>query len=120
MTIFKTCTAVLLLTWSPFLLAGKADVVDATLSSSGDSYRVSATVKHADEGWNHYADAWRVVTVDGTVLGTRELAHPHVNEQPFTRSLSGVVIPSGIQEVHIEARDSVHGWGGERVTLPVK
>ena len=120
MTIFKTCAAALLLSWSPFLLAGKADVIDATLSPSGESYRVSATVKHADEGWDHYADAWRIVTADGTVLGTRELAHPHVNEQPFTRSLSGVVIPNQIGEVFIEARDSVHGWGGKRVMLTVE
>jgi hypothetical protein len=40
------------------------------------------TVRHADEGWEHYADCWEVLTLDGEVLATRELAHPHDNEQP--------------------------------------
>ncbi|EOD81395.1 hypothetical protein D515_04297 [Grimontia indica] len=94
--------------------AGKADVVNATATKSGESYRFSATVEHADEGWEHYADAWRVVTAEGEVLGTRVLHHPHVNEQPFTRSLSGVMIPDDITEVYVEAHDSVHGWGGKQ------
>ena len=43
-----------------------------------------------------------------------------VDEQPFTRSLSGVVIPEGVDTVTVEAHDSVHGWGGAavEVTLP--
>jgi len=51
------------------------------------------------------------------VLGVRELAHPHVNEQPFTRSLGGVEIPDGVQEVTIRARDSVHGYGGAELSV---
>lgn len=99
-------------------LADKADIVDATARQDGDgTWTFSATVAHGDEGWDHYADAWRVVGPDGTVYGTRELAHPHVDEQPFTRSLSGVAIPDGTGEVTIEARDSVHGWGGTSLTL---
>jgi len=97
--------------------AGQADVVGATAVRSGASWRFDVTVAHADEGWDHYADAWRVVGPDGTVYGTRELAHPHVNEQPFTRSLSGVVIPAGVSRVSVEARDSVHGWGGATVEV---
>jgi len=38
-----------------------------------------------------------------------------VNEQPFTRSLGGVVLPEGMREVFIRARDNVDGWG-EAVT----
>ena len=44
----------------------------------------------------------RVKTPAGSVLGVRELAHDHGNEQPFTRSLPGVEIPSGIVEVILE------------------
>jgi hypothetical protein len=70
--------------------AGEADVVAATLTPVGDgAWRVEVTVQHADSGWDHYADAWEVVAPDGAVLGTRTLLHPHVDEQPFTRSLSG-------------------------------
>jgi hypothetical protein len=40
----------------------------------------------------------------------RVLGHPHVNEQPFTRSLSGVQIPKGTAQVQIQARDLPQGW----------
>jgi len=90
--------------------AGGVDIKGVEMRASGDGYRFSVTVEHGDDGWDHYADAWEVRLADGTVLGTRILAHPHVNEQPFTRSLSGVVIPDGVNEVLIFARDSVHGW----------
>ena len=74
------------------------------------------TVAHADEGWGHYADAWRVVAPDGAVLGLRELLHPHVDEQPFTRSLV-VAVPGGVARVTVEARDNRHGWGGAVATV---
>jgi len=100
--------------------SGEVDVIDVRVVKSGDSYRFDVTVQHADEGWDHYANAWEVVAPDGTVLGVRTLFHPHVEEQPFTRSLSGVRIPAGISEVTVRAQDSVHGFGGKefKVTLP--
>ena len=99
--------------------AGDAVVTEAKAVKSGDTWRFSVTIAHGDTGWDHYADAWRVVDADSGVLGTRILHHPHVEEQPFTRSLSGVAIPAGTTSVWIEARDSVHGWNTERfeVTL---
>lgn len=80
----------------------------------------SVTILHNDTGWDHYADAWRVVDADGNVLGLRNLAHPHVNEQPFTRSLSGVKIPPDLDEVGIQARDTLTGWSEQikKVKLP--
>lgn len=100
--------------------AGEADVVGAEAREIGDGvYRFQVTVRHADEGWDHYANAWEVVAPDGTVLATRVLAHPHVNEQPFTRNLSSVVIPDGIESVHVRARDSVHGHGGREAEVAV-
>ena len=93
-------------------MAGPADVIDAKATKTGGGWRFDVTVQHADTGWDHYADAWRVVGPDGTVYGTRTLYHPHVDEQPFTRSLSGVSIPAGVTSVTIESHDSVHGWGG--------
>ncbi|WP_245621502.1 hypothetical protein [Enterovibrio calviensis] len=112
-TIWTMKLALTLTLMSSYSVAGEADVVNATATKSGDVYRISATVLHADEGWDHYANAWRVVTANGDVLGVRELLHPHENEQPFTRSLSGVSVPEGVTEVIVEARDSVHGWGGK-------
>jgi hypothetical protein len=43
--------------------------------------------------------------------------HPHENEQPFTRSLTGVAIPDGVTEVTIRAHDSVDGYGGKEFTV---
>ena len=91
-------------------MAGEAEVVGAKATWSGGSWRFDVTLKHADTGWEHYADAWRVLGPDGTVYGTRTLYHPHVDEQPFTRSLSGVAIPDSVSTVQIQAKDSVHGW----------
>ena len=90
--------------------------VRATQSSDG-SWRFDVTIRHPDTGWDHYADGWRVLDMDGTVLGTRVLHHPHETEQPFTRSLSGVVIPDGVKEVQIQARCSVDGWSQDTVTV---
>ncbi|MEZ5807976.1 MAG: hypothetical protein R3D65_09895 [Zhengella sp.] len=103
------------------VLAGEADVVDVRYTqSSNGSYTFHVTVRHADEGWNHYADKWQVVGPDGTVLGERVLAHPHVSEQPFTRSQSGIRIPDAVEEVTVRAHDSVHRWGGRTMTVPLK
>lgn len=100
-------------------IAGEADVVNGKITALGnDRYRIDATVKHADTGWDHYADRWDVVATDGTVLGVRELAHPHENEQPFTRSLT-LTIPPGTKKVTLRANDSVHGLGGQVIELNI-
>ena len=119
MTHFALAPVFLVSVFSLFLamavtaLAGEADVLNVEAERSDDDrWRFSVTVRHADEGWDHYADLWQVVAPDGTVLGERVLAHPHVNEQPFTRSLAGVVIDETIGSVTVRARDSVHGFGG--------
>jgi hypothetical protein len=98
--------------------AGEADVVDVEVMRAGDgTWRFDVTVRHADTGWDHYADAFEVVAPDGTVLGTRTLLHPHVDEQLFTRSLSGVAIPADIAEVTVRAHDNVDGYGGAEMTV---
>ena len=100
--------------------AGEADVVDVGIKMTGrNSFYFDVTVRHADEGWSHYADKWDVVAPDGKVLGTRTLHHPHVDEQPFTRSLSGVKISESIKQVSVRAHDSVHKYGGKTVTVAV-
>jgi len=98
---------------------GCADIVDAGVERSGDRFMVTATVRSADTGWDRYADAWEVRTTDGDVLGTRVLAHPHVDEQPFTRSLTDVEIPVAVTTVEIAARDSVVGFCGTTATVEV-
>ncbi len=101
-------------------MAGEADVVDVEVAKQGEGeFRFDVTVRHADEGWDHYADRWDVVGPDGDVLGSRNLLHPHVNEQPFTRSLTGVAIPDDVAQVTLRAHDSVHGLGGAEMSVSV-
>ena len=95
-------------------IAGQANVVAVEASQSSDkSWRFSVTVRHDDAGWDHYADKWAVFAPDGKMLGERVLAHPHDNEQPFTRSQSGVVIDGSIDSVIVKAHDNIHGWGDD-------
>jgi hypothetical protein len=90
-----------------------ADVENVEITAEADgTFRFDVTVRSPDTGWEKYADAWEVRGPDGTVLGTRVLTHPHVDEQPFTRSLSGVAIPEGIAQVEVAARDLVEGFCG--------
>jgi hypothetical protein len=102
---------------------GNADVlyVRAVESSAGD-WTFHVTVQHPDTGWEDYADGWDVLAPDGQVLKpdpdspfTRLLLHPHENEQPFTRSQSGIVIPAGVSRVRVRAHDLVDGYGGREV-----
>ncbi len=100
-------------------LADHPAVEDASARPAGGTWTVSVTLSHPDTGWDHYADGWEVLAPDGTRLGFRELLHPHVTEQPFTRSLSGVAIPEGLAQVLIRPRCNVDGWANEVFTLDI-
>lgn len=102
------------------VLADPPRIVDAAARKTANGWSIIVTLAHPDTGWDHYADGWEVLAPDGKSLGIRELAHPHENEQPFTRSLSGVQIPQGIDEIQIRARCNVDGWGEERFTLKLE
>jgi len=98
-------------------LAGQVEVVFAEFSKQGNGWHASVTLKHADKGWDHYANAWQVVDEAGNLLGERILYHPHEHEQPFTRSLSQIKSPVGSTIVYVEGRDSVHGTSKSRVRV---
>ena len=103
------------------LLAGEADVIDVTVVKTAPHvYDYTVTVRHDDSGWEHYADKWEVLDLNQNVLATRILYHPHVDEQPFTRSLSAVKIPTAVRNINLRAHCSVHGYGGQEypVDLP--
>jgi len=126
--------------------AGNADVVNVFAREDPDgTWTFHVTVKHQDEGWDDYANGWDLVLDDGTVLKadpgdrfTKVLRHPHVDEQPFTRTQKGLVIPEGVTSLRVRAHDKrhefhtldetielrelwrrthfpCHGWGGEEV-----
>ena len=108
----------LIAAWPAMGFAGEADVTGVEVKQTGRGiYHFNVSVRHDDTGWDHYADQWEVVAPDGTVLGTRTLYHPHVDEQPFTRSISGVAIAETIAEVTVRAHDSLHAYGGQTATV---
>lgn len=105
----KLCFLSMMVGLPAFAEPPTVDHVSVRQSANG-TWRFDVTLSHPDTGWDHYADAWRVLDMEGRQLGIRELAHPHVTEQPFTRSLSGVRIPQGTGKVQIQARDHPGGW----------
>jgi len=103
-----------------------ADVtfVRAVKEEQANSWTFHVTVEHPDTGWEDYADGWDVVLPGGVVVKpesdspfTRLLLHPHENEQPFTRSQGGIIIPEGVAEVRVRAHDLVDGFGGQEVVV---
>lgn len=105
--------------------AADADVTYVRAIYEGDEqWTFYVTVEHPDTGWDDYADGWDVVLPDGTIADpdpsndfTRLLLHPHENEQPFTRSQRGIVIPADVTQVTVRAHDLVDGYGGATVTV---
>ncbi len=85
-------------------------ITNIAVSKVAGAWNFDVTLSHGDTGWDHYADAWRILDGAGKVLAVRNLAHPHVHEQPFTRSLSGISIPDDVTEVGVQASDTVGGW----------
>lgn len=95
---------------------GEVDITGARVACDGARCSFQVTLRHADTGWNHYADLWRVLAPEGDELGRRVLYHPHVDEQPFTRSET-MTVPRNLNYVLIEAHDKVHGYAPKRFRL---
>lgn len=91
-----------------------------TSQRANGSYCFDVTVRHNDEGWNHYANAWEVLDMNGNNLGTRVLGHPHEQEQPFTRSKCGINIPKDVSKVVVRAKCNKHGFGGKAYIVDIK
>ena len=104
---------------------GNADVVYVkAIENTKGSWTFQVSMSHPDIGWDDYADGWDVVLPDGIVIKsdssakfTRTLLHPHVNEQPFTRSQSGIIIPLEVSRVKVRAHDIVDGYGGKEIIV---
>ena len=104
---------------------GNADVTFVKATRTGDSsWTFEVTVSHPDVGWRDFADGWDVVLPDGKAVllqpkdrFTRVLAHPHVDEQPFTRTQENVLLPAAVKTVTVRAHDLVDGYGGKEVKV---
>ncbi len=105
-----------------------ADVTYVRAVQAADgSWTFHVTVSHPDTGWDDYADGWDILLLDGTQLKihesdvfTRLLAHPHVDEQPFTRSQSGIALPENVMQVIVRAHDIVDGFGGKEIIVDLE
>jgi hypothetical protein len=103
---------------SSIAVANEVEVVDVKATQSSDkTWSFAVTLKHADEGWDHYANEWQVIAPDDKILATRTLYHPHVNEQPFTRGTQGVKLSEDIKTVRVIAKDTVHGLSTKAIEL---
>ena len=103
-------------TFSESLDYAQVTKVLATQKADG-SWCFGTSVKHNDQGWDHYADAWEVIDLDGNKLGYRQLHHPHDHEQPFTRSQCNIDIPTDISQVLVRAKCNQHGYGGKAMVV---
>lgn len=114
----RTVIAIITLFMSLQGQAGQTEVINVDVRKLGaEQFSFTVTLRHADSGWEHYANKWDVVDSEGNIYGTRILHHPHVNEQPFTRSLSHVVIPRNIRSIIIRGYDSIHGRSEQYMQL---
>lgn len=89
-----------------------ADVEAVEVGGTPNNYTFSVTVSSPDTGCEQYADWWEVIKPSGELLDRRILLHSHVNEQPFTRSSSGIEI-SPTETVIIRGHMNETGYGGQ-------
>ena len=82
------------------------------------------SVRHPDRSYDDFADGWDLVTGAGQVLKveshhrfTKVVRRPHLKEQPFTRTVKGVVIPESVEKLKVRAHDSRAGFGGKEVLV---
>ena len=98
--------------YSGISMASDAKILDVKAElTSAQKFNFIVTVKHADTGWDHYADAWRIYTPDGYLIGERVLYHPH---------LLGIRIPNDLHEVVIKASCSKFGENKKGYTLKLQ
>ncbi len=116
-TLFKLIVTFVGVFLSTSVLANNVEIVNVVLTKHAGIWRADVTLKHDDTGWKHYADAWRLVDESGNEIGKRTLYHPHVHEQPFTRSLSGFHIAGDVKIIFVEAHDLKHGWSPDKVKI---
>ena len=116
----KLTTCLALLCTSTAAIADAPTITKVEASRAGMGWRFDVTLAHPDTGWEHFADGWELVDTGGNRIAYRELMHPHVEEQPFTRSLRNVMLPDGMRTIWVRAHCSKSGWSAPaiEVSLP--
>jgi hypothetical protein len=90
----------------------EADIKSVSVTGSDGNYTFSVEIKSDDTGWNQYADGWEILNAQGDLVYQRVLGHPHVNEQPFTRS-GGPVNIGKSDKIYIRAHLKNKGYVGD-------
>jgi len=80
----------------------RADIKGVTVTGSEGRYTFAVKIRSDDTGWDQYADRWEVLNGTRGIIYQRVLGHPHVNEQPFTRSGTSINIEKG-ENIYIRA-----------------
>jgi len=102
------------------LYSNEVDIINATSSCTKQHIcKFTVTLKHHDTSWKHYANKFDII-INNKVIATRILYHPHINEQPFTRFISNVKIPTNTKYITIRGHDLVHKYGGKEFILKLK
>ncbi len=94
----------------PVVELAQPEITQVSASGSAGSYRFNVTIRSPETGWERYADWWEVLDEKGDLLYRRVLQHPHVTEQPFTRS-GGEVAITADQVVWVRAHMNDGGYG---------
>ncbi|RUM94477.1 MAG: hypothetical protein DSZ28_03005 [Thiothrix sp.] len=90
----------------------EADIKSVSVTGSDGNYTFAVKIKSDDAGWDQYADGWEVLNAQGDLVYRRVLGHPHVNEQPFTRS-GGPVNVGKADKIYIRAHLNNKGYVGD-------
>ena len=106
--------------YNPDLNFAQVEFVKA-VEGANNSWTFYVTVRHNDEGWNHYANIWEVIDPDSEeAFAERVLAHPHETEQPFVRSQSRIVFSEDQRFVVVRAKCQLHGFEGKTVLVDLE
>lgn len=100
---------------------GPANVVGVAMSRNLDqTIDLRVTIRSADKGPEHFCDRFEILDPEGRVLHVERIAQPHVNEQPFSVSLTNLRLPEGLERVTFRARMRPDGASGTQrdVKLP--
>ncbi|MEO5652793.1 MAG: hypothetical protein ABIN79_08300 [Marmoricola sp.] len=96
------------------------DVLAAVLKGDSDGgWTLDVTLSSQYDSAQRYADGWRVLDANGKVLGEQTLTHDHADEQPVTRTQTGLEIPDGVDVITVEGRDTENGYGGATLEVEV-
>lgn len=114
------CPFLICLSLAKPALSDDGEVQAAKAEKVGMGWRIDVTVSHPDSGWHHYIDYWIVETRAGDEIGRRKLLHPHIHEQPFTRSLRNVIVPDGVHKVYIRLHCKNDGLSTQRYMVKLK